>query len=39
MLDEDGFKKQLDQIEVMMNKRTPVAANEHERVSARLIST
>lgn len=39
MLDEDGFKKQLDQIEVVMNKTTLVAANKHERLSTRPIST
>lgn len=33
MLDVDGFKKQLDQIKVMMNKRTLAAANTHERFS------
>lgn len=31
MLDVDGFKKQLDQIKVMMNKTIPAAANTHER--------
>lgn len=39
MLDEDGFKKQLDQTEVIMNKTTLVAANEHKRFSARPSST
>lgn len=33
MLDMDGFKKQLDQIKVMMNKTTLAAANTHERFS------
>lgn len=31
MLHVDGFKKQLDQIKVMMNKTTLAAANTHER--------
>lgn len=34
MLDVDGFKKQLDQIKIMMNKTTLAAASTHKRFSA-----